>query len=180
MSLKPWEVLESEVLLERRYLRVHSEKVQIASGVVIPDYHIIESPSWAGIVCVTEDKELVLVQQYRHGHKGISLELPAGIIEPGEEDLKGAARELEEETGYISDDIQPLWRVRPEPARHDQWAYFAIARGARRASLQNLDETEDIRVVTRPVAELDQVVSEMVHAVHVAALLLAARKGLLG
>lgn len=180
MSLKPWEILESEVLLERPYLRVHTEKVRVASGLVIPDYHIIESPSWAGIVCVTEDEELVLVQQYRHGHRGISLELPAGIIEPDEEDLKGAARELEEETGYISDDIQPLWRVRPEPARHDQWAYFAIARGARRASRQNLDATEDIRVVTRPVAELDQVVNEMVHGVHVAALLFAARKGLLG
>jgi 8-oxo-dGTP pyrophosphatase MutT (NUDIX family) len=180
MSRKPWETLESELLVERRYLRVHTEKVRIASGVIIPDYHIIESPPWVGIVCVTEENELVLVEQYRHGHKGTSLELPAGIIEPGEDYLEGAERELQEETGYVSSEIEPLWKVRPEPARHDQWAFFVFARAARRAHAQRLDETEDIRVVTRSVAELDRVVDEMVHAVHVAALLLAARKGLLG
>jgi len=119
----------------------------------------------------------VLVSQYRHGHKGTSLELPAGIIDPGEEELSGAARELREETGYVSDEIAPLWKIRPEPARHDQWAYFAIAKNARRAQAQDLDSTEDIRVVTRPLAELDSVLEEMVHGVHVAALLLAARRG---
>lgn len=179
MTVRPWDVLESEVLLEHKYLRVRKEKVRITGGGIIPDYHIIESPSWAGIVCLTEERELVLVRQYRHGHQGSSLELPAGIIEPGEEDLSGAARELREETGYVSHDISPFWKVRPEPARHDQWAYFAIARNARKAREQELDPTEEISVVTRPVAELDSIVQEMVHAVHVAALLLAARKGLL-
>lgn len=179
MTIRPWHVLESEVLLEHRYLRVRMERVRIATGAIIPDYHIIESPSWAGIVCLTKERELVLVKQYRHGHRGPSLELPAGIIEPGEEDMSGAARELREETGYISQDIAPFWKVRPEPARHDQWAYFAIARNAHKAEEQELDETEEISVVTRPVAELDSIVDDMVHGLHVAALLLAARRGLL-
>ncbi len=177
MNCQPWEVLETEVSFESRYLKVRMEKVRVGSGAIIPDYHVIESPSWAGIVCVTQDRELVLVQQYRHGHQGTSLELPAGIIDAGEEDLVGAARELREETGYVSDEIAPLWKVRPEPARHDQWAYFAVAKNARRAQPQQLDTTEDIRVVTRPIAELDAVLDEMVHGVHVAALLLAARRG---
>lgn len=179
MSCRPWDVLQSTVLLERTYLKVRMEEVRVGRGTIIPDYHVIESPSWAGIVCVSTDKQLVLVEQYRHAHGGPSLELPAGIIEPGEEDLRGAARELEEETGYVADEIAPLWKVRPEPARHDQWAYFAIARGARPAGGQHLDATEDIRVVTRPISELDAIVEEMVHGVHVAALLLAARRGLL-
>lgn len=179
MTLRSWDVLDSEVLLECKYLRLRREKVRIAGGGIIADYHIIESPPWAGIVCVTEEKELVLVRQYRHGHQGPSLELPAGIIEPGEDELSGAARELREETGYVSHDISLFWKVRPEPARHDQWASFAIARNSRRRTTQKLDPTEQISVVTRPLAELDSIVDEMVHGVHVAALLLAARKGLL-
>ena len=107
------------------------------------------------------------------------LELPAGIIEPGEEPLVGASRELREETGFVSNDIAPLWKIRPEPARHSQWAHFAIAQKARRAATQDLDATEDIRVILRPLSSLDAIIEEMVHGVHVAALLLAERKGLL-
>jgi len=179
MSGRPWEVLDSKVLLEGKYLRVARERVRVGSGAVIDDYHVVTSPSWAAIVCVTEDEELVLVQQYRHGHKGASLELPAGIVDPGEDVLAGAVRELREETGYESEGVELFWKIRPEPARHEQWAHFAVATGARKGGEQQLDETEDIRIVTRPLAELDAIVGEMVHGVHVAALLLAERKGLL-
>lgn len=177
---KPWQVLDSELILDRKWLRVRQQRVRTASGVVIDEFHLIETTPWAAVICVTEDRQLVLVEQYRHGHGGASLELPAGVIEVGEEPLAAAQRELREETGYEADDWQALWQVRPEPARHEQWAHFAVATGARLCATQALDLTEDVTVVTRPLSELDAILAEMVHGLHVGALLLAARRGLLG
>lgn len=174
-----WKVLDEKYALNSDYLKVLLQRVEVEPGTVIEDFHLLRSPSWAACVCLTEDQQLVLVEQYRHGHGGSSLELPAGVIDPGETPLEAAKRELEEETGYTATDFTPLWKVRPEPARHDQWAHIAFARGARLLGQQKLDETERIRIVLRPVAELDAIVEQMVHATHVGALLLAARRGLL-
>lgn len=177
---QPWELLDSELVLDRRWLRIRRDRVRTGTGVVIDEFHVIESAPWAAVVCVTEARELVLVEQYRHGHGGPSLELPAGVIEPGEPALDAARRELREETGYEAAHFEEFWRIRPEPARHEQWAHFALATGARQAATQALDVTEEMTVVRRPLSQLDEVLGEMVHGLHVAALLLAARRGLLG
>lgn len=179
MNTPRWEVLSQTTLIETKYLNVRREKVRLPGGPDIDDFHVISAPDWAGVVCVTEGSELVLVRQYRRGHDGPSLELPAGVLEPSEDPVVGGARELLEETGYEAKHIELLAKLRPEPARHEQWAHFLLARGARPVRAPELDETEHIEVVLRPVAELDAVVAEMVHGPHVAALLLAARRGLL-
>jgi len=176
---RSWKTLDSELILDRKWLRVRRDRVLTGAGVVIDEFHVIESAPWAAVVCVTGERELVLVEQYRHGHRGPSLELPAGVLEPGEAPLAAAVRELREETGYEPGHVQELWSVRPEPARHEQWAHFALATGARLVRSQALDATEEVTVVRRPLSELDAIVGEMVHGLHVAALLLAARRGLL-
>lgn len=178
-ELPPWEVLSSRTVLERKWLTVREDRVRTGAGVLIDEFHVVESPPWAGIICLTEARELVLVEQYRHGHAGLSLELPAGVVEQRENMLEGARRELREETGFLSDDWHALWKLRPEPARHSQWAEFFVARQARRVREQELDATEELRVLTRPISELDQILEQMVHGIHVGALLLAARRGLL-
>ncbi len=177
MTVRPWKTLTSQVLLERKWLRIRQERIETGRGAVIDEFHVIEGPPWAAIVCVTAARELVLVEQYRHGHGGLSLELPAGVIEPGEDPLASAQRELLEETGYGGGNWQALRAVRPEPARHTQWAHLFVCVGAELQRAQSLDETEDVRVVLRPIAELDAVLDEVLHGVHVGALLLAERRG---
>jgi 8-oxo-dGTP pyrophosphatase MutT (NUDIX family) len=177
--VKPWKVLEQNIVFDNPYLKVRQERVQLATGAVIDDFHVLQSATWAAAVALTSQRELVLVRQYRHGHGAASLELPAGVMEAGETAEQAAQRELLEETGFSGTAAQHFWTCRPEPARHDQWAHFVFAPQVRKDAGQSLDSTEDIQVELHPIKDLDSVVSEMVHGVHVAALLLAARRGLL-
>lgn len=177
-----WTVLESRYLLDKHWLRVREDRVQTARGHVIEEFHVLEVPSWACVVAVTESRHLLLVEQYRHGYAGTTLELPAGVIEPREAPLRGAQRELLEETGYEAGEWVELGPLTPEPARHTNQAFLFAALGARCVSDLCLDASEDGRVCLFPLAEVDRLIEErkVHHAVHVAALLLAQRRGLLG
>lgn len=179
MTIKPWQVLKERVSFEDPYLKLITQEIRLPTGAVLDSFHLLESRSWAATIALTPDNQLVLVEQYRHGHGGPSLELPAGVIEVDEDPMSAALRELEEETGYTASDIEHLWTIRPEPARHQQWAHFGVVRQAVFSGQLAPDLTEDLRVVLRPLDQLDEILSQMVHAVHVGALLLAVRKGLI-
>ncbi|MCH2109748.1 MAG: NUDIX hydrolase, partial [Polyangiaceae bacterium] len=178
MTLRPWKTLGSRLLLERRWLRLHEDRVETGRGAIIDEFHVLESPSWVATICITSTRELVLVEQYRHGYGGFSLELPAGVMEPGEEIAAAGARELLEETGYQGDSPQHFWSTRAEPARGRSEAHFVLVQNATQESDLNLDATEDLRVVLLPLKQLDEIIDRMVHGVHVGALLLAQRRGL--
>jgi len=176
----PWKVLDSRTLIDKRWLEVHEQRIELGHGATIDSFHLIVSPSWTGVLTVTQDDEVVLVRQYRHGLGGESLELPAGVLEPGESPLDAAQRELVEETGFAAEGWQPLIEVSTEPARHTTRAHFFFARDARCVAEPSLDESEHVQVVLVPRSELLSLLDrgEIVHGVHVAAILTAARRGL--
>jgi len=179
--LPAWQVLSDTPLVSQRWLEVREQRVRLANGHEIEQFHLIHGPDWAGVLCLTRAREVVLVRQYRHGFGGASLELPAGVLEVGEEPLAGARRELREETGFDAESIEPLLELAPEPSRNSTRAQFFFARGAARVSELALDKSEDLEVLLVPVEELLELVDhgQIVHAAHIAAILLAWRRGLL-
>ena len=180
MSLvRPWRVLSDQVVVERRWLKVREQRVELPNGHQIDEFHLLEGPDWAGVVAVTERNELVMVRQYRHGLGGGSLELPAGVIEPDESDLQGAQRELLEETGYAGDDWHALSVVSTEPARSTVRAHFFVACGVKRMGDSAPEQTELLQLELWPTKKLGELIDtgQMGHGVQIGAILLAARRG---
>jgi 8-oxo-dGTP pyrophosphatase MutT (NUDIX family) len=113
-------------------------------------FHMADSPGGVTVVALTEDGRLVMVEQYRHGTHRVTLELPSGAVDEGEEPAKAAARELREETGYTGDEPEIVGRIDLNPSWQHTLVHVAVVRAARRSGEKDLDETEDtcVRLVS--------------------------------
>ncbi len=152
--MRPWRVLETRDLLDRRpWLRIVEQDVELPNGRAIQGYLLAETREYAMTFALTEEGRVPLVQQYKHGIGGLSYDLPAGYLDGGEDALACAQRELAEETGYCADDWRHLASLILDTNRSGARAHLFLARGARRVSAPQLDETEDL--VTRFLAPAD-------------------------
>lgn len=135
-------------------------------------FHRIQSPNWAQILPITTDGHAVLVKQYRHGAQRMTLEIPAGLVDPGEDPAAAALRECLEETGYRAREAISLGVVNPNPAlfANQLFSYFATDVVLER-SVQNT-ATEFTESVLVPVAELPNMLrsGEIDHALVAATL----------
>jgi 8-oxo-dGTP pyrophosphatase MutT (NUDIX family) len=180
--VQPWKVLAKKVVLDRRWLSISEERVALPNGTIIDEFHVLHTPDWAGVIALTDDGQVVMVEQYRHGLGHTSLELPAGVVDAGETPLVAAQRELREETGYVAQSWHALIDVAPEPARSTHRAHFFVATGARPDGPSRPEPSEVIAIKPCSVrALLDDIEQgRMDHAAHIGAILLADRRGFFG
>jgi 8-oxo-dGTP pyrophosphatase MutT (NUDIX family) len=113
-------------------------------------YTVMDPADWAIVVPVIEtggERELVMVWQWRHGSREMSLEFPGGVFENGEDASAAAARELQEETAYRAEKIRKLGEFRPNPAIMSNMVHIFLAEDLHSTGAQELDEDEYIEVV---------------------------------
>jgi ADP-ribose pyrophosphatase len=179
MSGSRWKVLSERHVVDRRWLRVTEQHVQLPNGHEIPEFHLLSGPDWAACLALTPQRQLVLVRQYRHGIAEECLEMPAGVIDAGEDGRAAAERELLEETGYAAREFRPISVVSTEPSRHTARAHFFLALDAVPAQSQRLEPSEQISVELWPAAQLIELIrsGKIVHGVQIGALLLALYSG---
>jgi ADP-ribose pyrophosphatase len=118
------------------------------------EFVVIRAPDWVNVVAVTPDDQIVLVRQFRFGINALSLEIPGGVMEAGEDPLATGLRELREETGFAGGPVRLLGTVHPNPAIQANRCHFVLVEAAVRAHDQEWDADEELHVETRPVAEV--------------------------
>jgi ADP-ribose pyrophosphatase len=136
------------------------------------DVYVFACPDWCNVIAETPEGDLVLVWQFRYGTDELSLEVPGGVIDPGEEPIDAARRELKEETGYEADSFELVSVVEPNPALQGNRCFTYLARGARLAGATAFDELEDLETLLVPKTEIASLLDERVitHALVVVAL----------
>lgn len=161
-SKQAWVTLSSHRVLDNPHLRIRCEEVALPDGIVIPDYYIIESRGWVGVVPVTEDGRFLINKQYKHGIGEEVLEFPAGGIDEDEYDpLQTAHRELMEETGYSVEpgQIESLAHMQANPTGAVTRIWWYLAHNVRKTGQQKPDPTEKIEnLLVTP--------SELLHLIH--------------
>lgn len=141
-----WETLSSEYLHRRPWLTVRKDCVRIPNGEINDEYYVLEYPDWVNVIAITEDGLFVMERQYRHGLGKTCFEIPAGVVEAGEDPLVAAKRELQEETGYAGGEWREIMTVSGNTSATSNISHCFLARGVRKVSGQELDRTEDIQV----------------------------------
>jgi len=123
-------------------------------------FFVLESSSWVNVIPLTPDEDVVLVRQYRHGTRSVTLEIPGGLVENADTPEEAAMRELMEETGYVTDEVLPLGWIHANPAILNNRCYTFLARDVVFSGARHQDDREDIEVLLRPLAAIPRLIRE--------------------
>jgi 8-oxo-dGTP pyrophosphatase MutT (NUDIX family) len=136
---------------------------------------VLEFGTWAIIIAITPQQEVILIRQYRHGVGKVIWEIPGGVVDPGETPLQAAGRELLEETGYRAATIIETGVVSPNPDNHTNFMHTFLALDVVKASEQDLDDSEEIDIHPIPLNEVIRMAldGEILQAMHISALFFA-------
>jgi 8-oxo-dGTP pyrophosphatase MutT (NUDIX family) len=168
----PWRVLADDHLQHCKVFDVHRATMESPRTGDPHPFYRIESPAWVNVVALTDQDELVMVRQWRHGARAVTLEIPGGLVDPGETPAAAAARELLEETGFRAGQLTSLGSINPNPALFANRCHMQVAQDCERvAEIQN-SATEETVVELLPLAQLPALLRDggVDHALVVAAL----------
>ena len=167
-----WTRLDKKLLNKTRVFDLYAQRMRSPDGSYEDDFYYLECPDWVIVIPITSAGDVVLVRQYRHGVNECGLEIPGGIMsEAGEDPAAAGLREMSEETGFISDNLVSLGFVHPNPALQSNRCHLYLAEDARLQGDQNLDPSEDIEVVIKPLSSIPELIQrgDIRHSLCVAA-----------
>jgi len=171
-----WTDLEKNILLKTPIASIYETLSKSWDGQK-NKYITIDSRDWVTVIPVKGD-DFIMVKQWRHGEKSLSIEFPGGVIDENEQPIEGAKRELREETGCISEHFVYLGKINPNPAFMTNHFHVFAAFDLQETGEQNLDKDEYLNCFKMNKNEVFKKMgsSEMPHALMTAALLLFRQK----
>jgi ADP-ribose pyrophosphatase len=142
-----------------------------------PPFYSLRLPDYTSIVAVTEEGRIVIVRQYRPAVEKHTLELPSGLIDPGESPAEAAGRELLEETGYRAPSVEVLGPMDPDTGRLGNRIFACFAAGVRPAPGRVPEEGMQVRTWSPSELRAAMAGGRFDHALHLAVVMLAVVRG---
>ena len=144
-----------EKVFENEHFAVYEEDLILPNGNEVR-WTFIRDYVTVGVIAFTPQGKLLLVKQYRPAIKQELIEIPAGLVDPGEDVESAALRELEEETGYRAEKITKICEYFRSPGFSSSKMHIYYAEDLVR-TVQNLDENEFLEVLEVDVKEIDEI-----------------------
>lgn len=173
-AVTPPRVLSSRPVYEGKIVSLRVDEIELPDGGTALR-EVVEHPGAIVVAAVDDEAWVYLVRQYRHPIRSDLLELPAGGLEPGEQPLPAAMRELREEVGLEARRWTPLGSFFSSPGFANERLHAFLAQGLRQVDADP-DDDEDLTIVRRPLADLYRTLDEVTDAKTLATLLLVQRK----
>ena len=155
-----WQTFRKEYIYKSQWLTVRKDAVKLPSGVELNDFYVLEYPDWIVVIVHTKNDKYLIEKQYRHGIDRECFELCAGVVEPNEDPLEAAKRELLEETGYTANSWTALSNSAPNASAMTNLCHCFVAEDAKKTSESNCDLSEDIEICEVSESELIQLLKE--------------------
>lgn len=151
--------LKRNTIFEGRIVKLYVDEVQLPDGKT-STREIVEHPGAVAVIAITDEGKLVLVEQFRKPLERTLVEIPAGLIEEGEDPQETAKRELGEETGYTCRSIKYVTSFYTSPGFCDEVIHLYFAEGLKKDSRLQLDEDEFVDVLEVTYDEALQLMKE--------------------
>lgn len=143
-TVETWKRKSSKEIADCRVFKVREDFCERTSDEKESSFFVCENPDWVNVIALTSDREVVLIEQFRHGIEEVILEIPGGMIDADEEQETAARRELSEETGFSSGKFVLLGKSRPNPAIQNNTVFHYLALDAEKTEDVSFDEHESV------------------------------------
>ncbi len=157
--LEPWEKISSRQLGDFRIFTIRADRKISPRTQQEQDFFVIDSVNWVNVIALTQDKQLVMVEQYRHGSNTVELEIPGGMMDAAETSPEATGvRELREETGYQGQTTRLIGQIFPNPAIMNNVCFTVMVDDCQCLHPVEFDQSEDLITRLVPVADIPALV----------------------